>query len=192
MSHCVLGVPGHPARLRRGPTVGKFRGRYEAAVPPAPLPGDRPGRHARWQDGAPDADGPARHGFVRYWRADMTPELTGPGNLRPCTACLMGHHAIPEQACLRDPAVMLYAPLGTLIYIDSADRTRLAVDQPSTVYASFGDPVITELGRELDRQLAGLLGSLGVEAGPWMGQRAGRRRTSSNSSPSASISASTP
>jgi hypothetical protein len=44
----------------------------------------------------------------------------------------MGHHAIPEKAHLRDPAVMLYAPLRTLIHIDSADRTRLAVDQPST------------------------------------------------------------
>jgi hypothetical protein len=127
-----------------------------------------------------------------HWRADMTPDLTGPGDLRPCTAYLMGHHAIPEKAYLRDPAVMLYAPLRALIYIDLADRTRLAVDQPSTVYASFADPVITELGRDLDRQLAGLLGSLGVEAGPWMDQRGGRRRTSSNSSPSASISASTP
>ena len=33
---------------------------------------------------------------------------------------------------------------------------------------------------------------LGVDADPWMGQRGGRRRTSSSSSPSASISASTP
>jgi len=104
----------------------------------------------------------------------------------------MGHHAIPEKAYLRDPAVMLYAPLRTLIYIDPADRTRLAVDQPSTVYASFADPVITELGRDLDRQLAGPLGSLGVEAGPWMDRRGRRRWTSSNSSPSASFSASTP
>ena len=193
MSH--LSVEYRVTRLvfDAGQPYEKFRGRYEAAVPPAdPRPGDRPGRHVRWQDGAADADGPARHGFVLHWRADMTPELTGPGDLRPCTAYLMGHHALPEQAYLRDPAVMLYAPLRALIYIDLTDRTRLAVDQPSTVYASFADPVITELGRDLDRQLAGLLGSLGVEAGPWMDQRGGRRRTSSNSSPSASISASTP
>ena len=104
----------------------------------------------------------------------------------------MGHHAIPEQAYRHDPAVMLYAPLRTPIYVDPADRTRLAVDQPSTVYASFADPVITELGIDLDRQRPGLLDSLGVEAGPWPGQRGGRRRTSSSSSPSASSSASTP
>jgi len=96
----------------------------------------------------------------------MTPSLATPGELRPCTAYLMGQHAIPEKAYLHDPAVMLYAPLRTLIYIDSADRTRLAVDQPSTVYATFADPVITELGLNLDRQLAKLLGALGVEAGP--------------------------
>jgi len=35
----------------------------------------------------------------------------------------MGHHAIPEQDYLHD-----HAPLRTLTYIDSADRTRLAVD----------------------------------------------------------------
>jgi len=86
----------------------------------------------------------------------------------------MGHHAIPE-AHLRDPAVMLYAPLRTLIYIDPADRTRLAVDQPSTVYASFADPVITELGLDLDRHLAELLDALGVEAGPFDGSA--RRQT---------------
>jgi hypothetical protein len=46
---------------------------------------------------------------------------------------------------------MLYAPLRTLICIDSAGRIRLAVDQPGTLYVSFADPVITELGLNLDR-----------------------------------------
>jgi hypothetical protein len=165
---------------------------YEAAVPPTgPRPSDCPGRHVRWQAAA-DTDGSGPRGFVLYWRADMTPELTGSGELRPCAAYLMGPARRPEEAYLHDPAVMLFAPLRTLIYIDSADRTRLAVDQPSTVYASFANPVIPELGIDLDRQLAGLLGALGVEAGPWLGQPGGRRRTSSSSSPSASISASTP
>jgi hypothetical protein len=176
-----------------GQPYEKFRGRYEAAVPPTdPRPGDCPGRHVRWQGAAADTDGSAPRGFVLYWRADMALELGGSGERRPCTAYLMGHHTTPDKAYLHDPAVMLYAPLRTVIYIDSADRTRLAVDQPSTVYASFADPVITGLGIDLDRQLAGLLDALGVEAGPWLGQRGGRRRTSSCSSQSASISASTP
>jgi hypothetical protein len=187
MSHQSCGYRVTRLVFDAGQPYEKFRGRYEAAVPAAdPRPGDCPGRHVRWQD----ADGLGPRGFVLYWRADMTPALTGPGELRPCTAYLMGHHALPHQAYLHDSAVMLYAPLRTLIYIDSADRTRLAVDQPSTVYASFADPVITELGLDLDRELAGLLDTLGVDAGPWLGQC--RRRTSSSSSPSASISASTP
>jgi hypothetical protein len=193
MNHLSVGYQVTRLVFDAGQPYEKFRGRYEAAVPPAdPRPGDCAGRHVRWQDVAADANGSGPHGFVLYWRADMTPLLTGSGELRPCTAYLMGYHAIPEKAYLHEPAVMLYAPLRTLIYIDSADRTRLAVDQPSTVYASFADPVITELGHDLDRQLAELLDALGVEAGPWMLQRGGRRRTSSSSSPSASISASTP
>jgi hypothetical protein len=122
----------------------------------------------------------------------MTPKLTEAGELRPCTAYLMGRPAIPEQAYLDDPGGILYVPLRVLIYIDSADRTQLAVDQPSTVYARFADPVITDLSLDLDRQLAKLLDALDVGAGSWMLQREGRRRTSSNSRPSASMSASTP
>ncbi|MBO0816595.1 MAG: hypothetical protein J2P30_15820 [Actinobacteria bacterium] len=83
-------------------------------------------------------------------------------------------------------------PARTASSCDSADRTRLAIDRPSTVYASFADPVITELGPDLDRRLAELLDALGVEAAPRMLQRGGRRRTSSNSNPSTSTSASTP
>jgi hypothetical protein len=169
ISHLSLGYQVTRLVFDADQPYEKFRGRYEAAVPPADLrPGDCAGRHVRWQDVAADANGSGTHGFVLYWRADMMPELTVSAELRPCTAYLMGHHAIPEKAYLHDPAVMLYAPLRTLIYIDSADRTRLAVDQPSTVYASFADPVTTELGRDLDRRLAGLLDSLGVEAGSRM------------------------
>jgi hypothetical protein len=174
MDHLSLGYQVTRLVFDAGQPYEKFRGRYEAAVPPAdPRPGDCPGRHVRWQDVAAGANGPGPHGFVLYWRADMTPRLTVSGELRPCTAYLMGHHTIPEKAYLQDPAVMLYAPLRTLIYIDSADRTRLAVDQPSTTFATFADPVITELGLDLDRQLANLLDALGVEAGAGMFQRGG-------------------
>ena len=59
-----------------------------------------------------------------------------------------------------------------------------------------GRAVVQRVRRRKDawlaRRLAELLDALGVEAGPWLGQRGGRRRTSSSSSPSASISASTP
>jgi hypothetical protein len=59
---------------------------------------------------------------------------------------------------------LLYSPLRALIYIDSADRTRFAVDRPSTIFAGFADPAIARLGVDLDHQLAELLTALGVEA----------------------------
>jgi hypothetical protein len=77
---------------------------------------------------------------------------------------------------------MLYAPLRTLIYTDSADRTRLAVDQPSMMYASFADPVITEVGLDRDRQLAELLDALWRRGGPGMLQR-GQRRNAGEAEP---------
>jgi hypothetical protein len=59
---------------------------------------------------------------------------------------------------------MLCAPLPALIYIDPGDRTRFAVDQPSTVFAGFADPAIAELGTDLDHQFAELLKVLGIGA----------------------------
>jgi hypothetical protein len=89
--------------------------------------------------------------------------LAATGEQRPCTGYLMGH-AIPDKLYRKDPAVMLYSPLRTLIYIDSRDRTRFAVDQPSTALSGFADQAITRLGVDLDRKLAELLDSLGVDA----------------------------
>ena len=165
-----LSVPHQAARLifDAGQPYEKFRGRYEAVVPMLDprLPGERAGRHARWPDIVPEAELSSQHGFVLYWRADMTALMTEEGELRPCTGYLMGNHAIAEKIYRHDPSVLLYAPLRTLIYIDTDDRTRFAVDQPSTVFASFADPAIAELGLALDGQLAELLGVLGVDASP--------------------------
>jgi hypothetical protein len=96
----------------------------------------------------------------------MAALMTADGELRPCTGYLMGKQAIAEKIYQQDPAVMLYAPLRALIYIDASDRTRFAVDQPSTVFASFADPAIARLGIGLDGQLAELLEAVGVQAGP--------------------------
>jgi hypothetical protein len=65
-----------------GQPYEKFRGRYEAAVPPVdPRPGDYAGRHVRWQDVAADGDGSGPHGSL-YWRAEMTLLLPRSGELR--------------------------------------------------------------------------------------------------------------
>jgi len=166
----LLSFPHQVTRLvfDAGQPYEKFRSRYEAAVPPAGPPwlGQTARRHVRWHDAVADAGQPSPDGFVLYWRADLAPLMTTGGELRPGTAYLMGHHAAAEKIYRQDPAVMLYTPLRTLIYIDLDDRTRLTVDQPSTVFASFAEPAIAEYGVDLDRQLGELLSALGVEATP--------------------------
>jgi hypothetical protein len=61
---------------------------------------------------------------------------------------------------------MLYAPLRTAIHEDAEGTTWFSVDQPSTRFDSFGDPAITDVGRELDRKLAALLEHLGAPVPP--------------------------
>jgi Domain of unknown function DUF302 len=163
-----LSVPHRATRLifDAGQPYERFLSRFEAVVPAAdPRPSaDCAGRHARWPGIAAGTDLSGRPGFVLYWRADMTARMTEDGELRPCTGYLTGNLAIAENVYRHDPAIMLYAPLRALIYIDADDRTRFAVDQPSTVLASFADPVIARLGLDLDSRLAELLDALGVEA----------------------------
>ena len=52
---------------------------------------------------------------------------------------------------------MLYAPLRTAIYQDADGQAHLSIDQPSTRFASFGDPHIAAVGLELDTKLAEIL-----------------------------------
>jgi hypothetical protein len=60
-----------------------------------------------------------------------------------------------------DPGVMFYAPLRTAIYEDTAGHVHLSIDQPSSRFASFGEPRITAVGSLLDTKLAALLRLLG-------------------------------
>jgi uncharacterized protein (DUF302 family) len=85
------------------------------------------------------------------------------GHERRCTAYLMGNHTIAERMYRHNPGVMLYAPLRVTIHEDPNDRTRLSVDQPSTLFSSFGDPEIDKVGVELDAKLADLFGTLGLD-----------------------------
>jgi hypothetical protein len=78
----------------------------------------------------------------------------------------MGCHSVLAELYRQHQAVMLYVPLSLLIYIDSADRTRFPVDQPSTLFSDFADPAVAAAGLGLDRQLADLLGALSIQAGP--------------------------
>jgi hypothetical protein len=79
MSHQSCGYRVTRLVFDAGQPHKKFRGRYEATVPPAdPRPGDCPGRHVRWQDAAVDADGLGPRGFIPYWLLDALGVDAGP------------------------------------------------------------------------------------------------------------------
>ncbi len=143
---------------------GDFRRRYEEAVPLFDA-----ARFAELVASAPDwgavlraTEESAPHAFLRYWDFDATPVMGLAGDRWNCVEYLMGNHTIAQRMYAHNPAIMLYAPLRTVIYEDAEGRVWFAVDQPSTRFASFGDPPIAEVGAELDLLLAALLRHLGA------------------------------
>jgi hypothetical protein len=103
----------------------------------------------------------APHGFMRYLRLDIAPVMVHSESRWTATQYLMGNHTIAERMFRHDPAVMLHAPLRVLLYADRVGDTRLAVDQPSLLFGSYGNPDIAAVGRELDQLLARLISLLG-------------------------------
>jgi uncharacterized protein (DUF302 family) len=103
----------------------------------------------------------APHGFMRYHRRDVTAAMAGSASFWKATGYLMCNHTIAERMFHHDPAVMLHAPLRTVIYADVDGDTILAVDQPSLVFASYHHPDITAVGEHLDRLLARLIITMG-------------------------------
>ena len=95
--------------------------------------------------------------FVNFWTFDPTPQMQLFGHQTRVVTYMMGNNIIVERMFRHDPGVMLYAPLRTAIYQDAADRTHISIDQPSTRFASFGDPHIAAVGLELDTKLAEIL-----------------------------------
>jgi Domain of unknown function DUF302 len=140
----------------------EFRARFEEAVPqidPSAIP-DFVERRAPWDEVVAAAAEAAPHGFLIYWSAVATALMALASDRGSCVSYLMGNHTIAERMYRHDPAVMLYAPLRAVIYAHVDGRVRFAIDQPSTVFDSFGTPEITEVGYELDKKLAGLLTTL--------------------------------
>jgi Domain of unknown function DUF302 len=139
-------------------TFGDLRRRYESRVPDI----DMAALTAVIENG--DTDEVVRytaartpHSFARFWTFDPMPMMRLAGNQTEVITYMMGNNVIAETMIRHDPAIMLYAPLRTAIYQDSTGTTHFSIDQPSTKFASFGDPVITEVGVQLDSKLAELL-----------------------------------
>ena len=104
----------------------------------------------------------ARHSFVTFWTFDPTPMMQLVGHSTRAITYMMGNNMIAETMYRHHPGVMLYAPLRTEIYEDTEGAVHLSIDQPSTKFASFGDPRIAKVGAQLDVKLADLLRLLGL------------------------------
>ena len=103
----------------------------------------------------------APHHFMRYATTDITQTMALSPSSWNATAYLMGNHTIAERMLRHDPSAMLHAPLRTLLYADTDGDTKFAVDQPSLLFASYGNPDIAAVGEELDGLLAALVELLG-------------------------------
>lgn len=137
---------------------------FETLVPEADLP--RFYQLGSWQATLELAEINGPFGFMRYHRTDVCALMAGSQSLWKATQYLMGNHTLAERAFRADASAILHAPLRSVIYADPDGDTKLAVDQPSLLFDSFGSPEIAEVGRELDARLAQLIKLLGGDVPP--------------------------
>jgi hypothetical protein len=168
------GIVDHPNRrllVALPDSYERARERYETLVPAF----DEAAFAAasNWDEVLAVAKAQAPHGFLRYLSFDVAPTMAASGSNGQATEYLMGNHTIAERMFRHDPGVMLHAPLRTLLYA-GPDGTVLAVDQPSLLFSSYGNPAIAAVGAELDALLATLIGLLdGDVPAPLLGEPQG-------------------
>jgi uncharacterized protein (DUF302 family) len=142
--------------------VRGFQVAYERAVPDVPVQeiSALVAAGSPWSRMVELIDRSAPYGFLIYFRNDVHQVMQAAGDDADCIAYLMGNHTIAERMFRYDPRTMLYAPLHTVIWEDSAGKAWFTVDQPSTQFSSLGRPEIAAVGRDLDTKLAALLDAL--------------------------------
>jgi uncharacterized protein (DUF302 family) len=138
----------------------EFRARYEQAVPA--FSPDKIAGLPDWNAVVARTAEIAPHGFLLYGKVEVTPVMKLAGHTERAVTYLMGNHTVAETMYGKDPGVMLYAPLRTLLYEDPKGKVHFAIDQPSTRFSSFGNKDIAATGKHLDEKLATLLGDLGL------------------------------
>ncbi|GHH29654.1 DUF302 domain-containing protein [Streptomyces lanatus] len=97
------------------------------------------------------------HSFAVFWTLDPMPVMQLSGHQLRAVTYMMGNNVIAETMFRHDPGIILYAPLRTAIYETASGSVQFSIDQPSSKFASFGDPRIAEVGAQLDVKVADLL-----------------------------------
>jgi hypothetical protein len=144
--------------------VEDFQERYEQAVPPLPREAVAAlaEREAPWSEMNDLIASTAPFGFLIYWKNDVHSVMRLAGDTAKGISYLMGNHTIAERMYRYQPAVMLYAPLHTMIWETPDGATRFTFDRPSDQFKSFAVPEITAVGVELDGKMAALLDHVGL------------------------------
>ncbi|WP_420109563.1 DUF302 domain-containing protein [Mycolicibacter arupensis] len=145
-------------------TFTEVREQYERIVPIVDL--DAFAAAPNWAAALELATTAAPHGFMRYFSTDIAAAMTGSGNALPTVQYLMGNHTIAERMYRCDPAVMLHAPLRVLLFESAGGSAVMVMDQPSRLFASYGNPAIDQVGEYLDQLVADLVGELGGDPSP--------------------------
>jgi hypothetical protein len=108
-------------------SVAEFQQQYEQAVPA--MPRERVdalvARSAPWEEMLDLIQNEAPFGFLIYWRNDAHPVMRLAGDAAKGIFYLMGNHTIAERMYRYHPAVMLYAPLHTMIWPGPSRRNPL-------------------------------------------------------------------
>lgn len=107
-------------------------------------------------------DAAAPWGFLIYYKNDVNPVVQLAGDQASGVAYLMGNHTIMERMYRYEPAILMYAPLHTVIWSAPDGGPCFTFDKPSDQFASFGHPEIAAVGLELDQKMAALLDHLNV------------------------------
>ncbi|MFJ3762835.1 DUF302 domain-containing protein [Streptomyces sp. NPDC090080] len=123
-------------------------------------------RLATWDAVREQVEINAPHGFMIYWKIDVTATMAGSGSGWKCFEYLMGNHVIAERMFRHHPAAMMYAPLRVVIHADSAGDTQFVIDQPSTLFSALGKSEISTVGKELDGLVGELLKLMGATPPP--------------------------
>ena len=171
-----MGFDAVPDRVTRlvidvDSTFDEFKSRYEQAVPA--FSPDKLAGVADWDAVVARTAELAPQGFLLYGKIDAAPVMKLNGHPQRAVSYLMGNHVVAETMYGKDPGVMLYAPLRTLIYEDLNGKVHFFIDQPSTRFSSFGNDDIAATGKRLnddiaatgkrlDQKLAELLTHLGL------------------------------
>ena len=137
-----------------------FKSRYEQAVPA--FSPDKITGLADWNAVVARTAELAPHGFLLYGKVDAAPVMKLNGHPQRAVSYLMGNHVVAETMYGKDPGVMLYAPLRTLIYEGLDGKVHFSIDQPSSRFSSFDNDDIAATGKRLDQKLAELLAHLGL------------------------------